>query len=297
MDETELRGSGIHVSFVEGVGDEVLLSSTVLVALFSAVIVLFRGWYVSREEGVGDDDHHSEVSSMTGSSAGDSQSELAAGDGSAHLTNRQQSSNQQQQQQQTEGERLVQRESTRNLQHTANSDGSVCAICLDIFVLPIETNCGHLFCANCLLSYRNHGNTLRIMQCPMCRQTVTLLFECFTNTADVSHQTLSDVRSEIRHYNRRFSTATSGWLDYLRDIPTLFRHLWREFFSVGGLVLMFRIRVLMCVIAAIVYLLSPLDIIPELFLGLFGLLDDAFILVLLLMYVTAIYRRYVADRQ
>lgn len=296
MDETELRGSGIHVTFVEGVGDEVLLSSTVLVALFSAVIVLFRGWYVSREEGVGDDDHHSEVSSMTGSSAGDSQSELAAGDGSAHVTNRQQSSNQQQQQQ-TEGERLVQRESTRNLQHTANSDGSVCAICLDIFVLPIETNCGHLFCANCLLSYRNHGNTLRIMQCPMCRQTVTLLFECFTNTADVSHQTLSDVRSEIRHYNRRFSTATSGWLDYLRDIPTLFRHLWREFFSVGGLVLMFRIRVLMCVIAAIVYLLSPLDIIPELFLGLFGLLDDAFILVLLLMYVTAIYRRYVADRQ
>lgn len=296
MDETELRGSGIHVTFVEGVGDEVLLSSTVLVALFSAVIVLFRGWYVSREEGVGDDDHHSEVSSMTGSSAGDSQSELAAGDGSAHVTNRQQSSNQQQQQQ-TEGERLVQRESTRNLQHTANSDGSVCAICLDIFVLPIETNCGHLFCANCLLSYRNHSNTLRIMQCPMCRQTVTLLFECFTNTADVSHQTLSDVRSEIRHYNRRFSTATSGWLDYLRDIPTLFRHLWREFFSVGGLVLMFRIRVLMCVIAAIVYLLSPLDIIPELFLGLFGLLDDAFILVLLLMYVTAIYRRYVADRQ
>ena len=85
-------------------------------------------------------------------------------------------------------------------------------------------------------------------------------------------------------------------IDYLRDLPTLLRHAFTEFFTVGGLIWMFRLRILVCFIAAFVYFISPLDIIPEAVFGVLGFLDDAFILLLLAIYVTIVYRQYVRSR-
>ena len=58
---------------------------------------------------------------------------------------------------------------------------------------------------------------------------------------------------------------------------------------------MFRLRIVVCFIAALLYFISPLDIIPEAAFGLLGLLDDFFILLLLAIYVSIIYRRFVAN--
>ena len=59
---------------------------------------------------------------------------------------------------------------------------------------------------------------------------------------------------------------------------------------------MFRIRIVLCFVAAIMYLISPLDMIPEAVFGLFGLLDDIFVVLLLAIYVTIIYRRFLSRR-
>ena len=59
---------------------------------------------------------------------------------------------------------------------------------------------------------------------------------------------------------------------------------------------MLRIRVLICFMAAIMYLISPLDLIPEAVFGILGLLDDVFIVLLLALYVTMIYRQFLANR-
>jgi len=85
-------------------------------------------------------------------------------------------------------------------------------------------------------------------------------------------------------------------LDYIRDLPAILRHLWRELFSVGGLVFMFRARILLCLAAIVIYLVSPLDVLPEAVFGLIGLLDDLFVVLLVLVYMTIIYRQIVADR-
>ena len=86
-------------------------------------------------------------------------------------------------------------------------------------------------------------------------------------------------------------------MEMVRDCPTLMRHLWNEFFSVGGLMLMFRIRILLCFVAGLMYVFSPLDIIPEGVFGVLGLLDDIFVLFLLAMYISIIYRRLVVSRR
>ena len=80
--------------------------------------------------------------------------------------------------------------------------------------------------------------------------------------------------------------------------------------------LVFRFRVLCCLLGAVLYVLSPLDIIPvcvveaymllndrsmdgrlkEAVFGVLGILDDVFILFLLAIYLTAAYRTFVANQ-
>lgn len=80
-------------------------------------------------------------------------------------------------------------------------------------------------------------------------------------------------------------------LEYLRDVPVLLPHLVRRLFSFDGMMVMFRLRVAVCLVAALLYLFSPLDIIPESIFGLFGLLDDIFVLLMIAVYTTVAYRR------
>jgi len=167
-----------------------------------------------------------------------------------------------------------------------------CPICLQDASFAVETNCGHLFCGQCIVTYWLFGNWLGAVQCPVCRQTVSLLLRDFP----IDEIGGEDIEKNIRDYNKRFSGQPRPIMDYLYDLPALLRHLLREFFSVGGLVIMFRARIVLCVVAIVVYLVSPLDILPEAVLGLLGLLDDLFVLLLVLVYMTIIYRQVVAQR-
>jgi len=181
-------------------------------------------------------------------------------------------------------------------------DQEQCPVCLTNVQFGIETNCGHLFCGQCWLAYRNHGNYLGAVRCPVCRQQVTLLFQAFSdgelNSAELQEiETRNQLQQEINLYNRRYSGEPRPLLDYIRDLPTISRHLWNEFFSVGGLVYMFRIRIVLCLLAGVIYLVSPLDVIPEAVFGLLGFLDDLFVFLLLAIYLSILYRRYLADRE
>lgn len=280
-------------------------------------------------------------------------------------------------------------------------DGN-CPVCLNSLHLPIETNCGHLFCGRCIVIYWQHaqwrGGPIR---CPVCRQQVNIMFPCFpTNIANTSTEsssfasttsewiqyflsfiysptapdtatpnhnstdnsqttnsatlesellnstlngnnnlhTISETQQpddllnnqssavtttqtttfrrtttttqptpnpidertkivrEINNYNRNYSGEPRPWSDYLYDLPTLLRHLTNDFFSYNGLMYVFRLRIVLCVVAAIMYLISPLDMIPEAVFGIFGLFDDIIVVLLLAIYVTIIYRRFLSSR-
>lgn len=69
-----------------------------------------------------------------------------------------------------------------------------------------------------------------------------------------------------------------------------------EFFSGAGLLHMFRLRIVICLLAAFVYLISPLDIIPEAVFGILGLMDDMFVILVICIYVSMFYRNYIAIR-
>ena len=59
---------------------------------------------------------------------------------------------------------------------------------------------------------------------------------------------------------------------------------------------MFRVRIIIFGVLALIYLLSPLDIIPEFAVGILGFLDDIFIVLLVAIYISIIYRGVLAHR-
>ncbi|XP_040273329.1 E3 ubiquitin-protein ligase RNF170 [Bufo bufo] len=168
-----------------------------------------------------------------------------------------------------------------------------CPVCLQQATFPVETNCGHLFCGPCIIAYWRYGSWLGAISCPICRQMVTLLFPVFQAG---EQQDAQEIFQEVNSYNRRFSGQPRSLVDRIMDLPTLLRHAFREMFSVGGLFRMFRIRIVLCLLGALFYLVSPLDIIPEAVFGILGFMDDLFVIFLLLIYISIMYREVVTQR-
>ncbi|XP_043916844.1 E3 ubiquitin-protein ligase RNF170 isoform X2 [Protopterus annectens] len=174
-----------------------------------------------------------------------------------------------------------------------------CPVCLQQAIFPVETNCGHLFCGTCIIAYWRYGSWLGSISCPICRQTVTLIFPLFHEDnlqQQDDLQNAQQILQDVNDYNRRFSGQPRSLVEYIMDIPTLLRHAFREVFSVGGLFWMFRVRILLCLLGALLYLISPLDILPEALFGILGFLDDVFVIFLLLIYISIIYREMVTRR-
>ncbi|XP_043530199.1 E3 ubiquitin-protein ligase RNF170-like isoform X2 [Chiloscyllium punctatum] len=169
-----------------------------------------------------------------------------------------------------------------------------CPVCLQQAAFPVETNCGHLFCGSCIVAYWTYGTWLGAVNCPICRQMVTLLFPLFP--VNDEQQESMQVIQNINDYNRRFSGQPRSLIDRILDVPTLLRHAFTELFSISGLFWMFRIRIFLCLAGALFYLASPLDFIPEAFFGILGFLDDLFVIFLLLIYISIMYREAVTQR-
>ncbi|KAJ7405089.1 E3 ubiquitin-protein ligase RNF170 isoform X1 [Willisornis vidua] len=123
-------------------------------------------------------------------------------------------------------------------------------------------------------------------------EQVTLFLPLFGEDQQGANQVFQDVND----YNRRFSGQPRSIMERIMDLPTLLRHAFREMFSVGGLFWMFRIRIFLCLIGALLYLASPLDFLPEALFGILGFLDDFFVIFLLLIYISIMYREVVTQR-
>ncbi|XP_061815035.1 bloodthirsty-related gene family, member 12 isoform X1 [Nerophis lumbriciformis] len=94
-----------------------------------------------------------------------------------------------------------------------NEDQFTCSICLEVFVEPVSTPCGHSFCKACLQGYWNH--TKKFL-CPMCKKSYTRKPEMSVNRvlAEISSQfqglVVSGGRAEAPGSPLRGSTVNLG---------------------------------------------------------------------------------------
>ncbi|XP_041862617.1 RING-HC_RNF170 domain-containing protein isoform X2 [Melanotaenia boesemani] len=194
-------------------------------------------------------------------------------------------------------------ESTPSCLSTSRRDWH-CPVCLQTARFPVQTNCGHLFCAPCLLTYWRHGSWLDAIGCPLCRQKVTVLCNLFNESR--SDRQSKEVLGEITDYNKRYSGAPRKVTDYLCDIPLLLQFLARGLGTMGGLVWLFLFRVALCCVGTVVSISSapveplsssssPLETDPSLC-RLLGMLDDLVVVILLLICVININQQMAPER-
>lgn len=78
----------------------------------------------------------------------------------------------------------------------------------------------------------------------------------------------------------------------IRDVPVLLRHLFNELLQ-GQLNQFIALRMGMSLLVSIIYIVLPIDMVPEMFFGFLGFLDDLMVFIFLFIYVAHVYRRYV----
>jgi len=175
-----------------------------------------------------------------------------------------------------------------------------CAICLGEAEFAVETNCGHVYCGNCLLEVWRRSSALSAIPCPYCRQRITIILPYFSdpekNSAEPSDVEIRDkIKTDVYTYNRRYSGEPRSVVEQVRDLPMLLRHLVAYLFTGEGLHLAFQLRVYVLAAFCLVYLLSPLDLLPEAVFGLLGLLDDLFVFLLISLYLTFFFRQIMSN--
>lgn len=172
-----------------------------------------------------------------------------------------------------------------------------CSICHGYFNIPCQANCSHWFCGQCILRLWDYGSALQPCRCPLCRGPINLLIPTEASLQQRINPEVANIISRLESYNRLYGERSSSLIQRLRDLPFLLRRLMRDMLDPQrSLPLVIKARVYLAVLLSAIYLLSPVDIIPEGILGIIGLLDDAIILLICFLHVAAIYRSVLVYR-
>ncbi|KAG6431962.1 hypothetical protein SASPL_103534 [Salvia splendens] len=129
------------------------------------------------------------------------------------------------------------------------------------------------------------------------RHTVRLMELRFCRGLNII--TVNLVHSQIVSCRNSESVADKYpyFLQRMQDLPFLLRRLSRDILDPQrALPLVVRARVYLAMILSAMYVVSPVDIIPEALLGIIGLLDDLIVVFMCFLYVAALYRTVLVSR-
>lgn len=203
------------------------------------------------------------------------------------------------------GSRLYQRfQPTDTAEFEPARSSELCPICLENAHLPVKTNCDHMFCASCLQGYWDHGTWYGAMDCPLCRIKVSYMLPDWTTEMEekTPKSLVKKLKDFIKVYNWRFSNERRSWWRIIREYPLLLQHFWDTLINLRHHALgpqatdfILNARIVIVVVMAVLYILSPFDIVPEGVLGILGSFDDISLLLLLGAYVASLWRDRMVD--
>ncbi|EAS00625.2 zinc finger, C3HC4 type (ring finger) protein (macronuclear) [Tetrahymena thermophila SB210] len=164
-----------------------------------------------------------------------------------------------------------------------------CCICYNQIKNKVIFPCQHSCCAECAIQCWENGNNKKI-KCMYCRKNIDMIYRDFQAEGD---RYLIEIRQKIRQYNSTFAPKNRSLYSKIRESPFLFQRTINFIFTREGIMYMLGH---MCsshfFIVGLLYILSPLDFLPECIFGIFGILDDVVVLGILFVLLTNFYYRY-----
>ncbi|XP_078441361.1 uncharacterized protein LOC144711291 isoform X2 [Wolffia australiana] len=170
-------------------------------------------------------------------------------------------------------------------------------IVLRSLVSPIAATGSALIAGECILRVWQHGFALQPCKCPICRRSITLLIPSQTLRYQSHEPGAAQILDQVQRYNRLFGNAPSGFIQRIQDVPFFLQRLARELMEPSrSIPAMIRMRIIVELVLSMLYILSPIDIIPEGVLGIIGIVDDMFILFIAFLHLSALYRSVLISR-
>ncbi|KAI8537330.1 hypothetical protein RHMOL_Rhmol09G0015500 [Rhododendron molle] len=104
----------------------------------------------------------------------------------------------------------------------------ICPICFGNYNIPCKTNCGHWFCANCVVSFWAYGNKLTHCKCPICSQSISKLTPEASLNLRTEDKEVVEALKKVQGYNRLFKGGVHGLILRLRRLPLLSKRFYQQ---------------------------------------------------------------------
>ncbi|PHT30789.1 hypothetical protein CQW23_29622 [Capsicum baccatum] len=170
-----------------------------------------------------------------------------------------------------------------------------CPICFGDFTIPCRTNCGHWFCATCILQLWNYRSTVQRCKCPICCQLISKL----VHEDSLLLQEEEDARllRDIQRYNHLY---LGGVFLKFAALPLLmqkvFGSLMSKLIDPDHVKLNCYIMRLFALLLSWIYSSCNFEFVPTGRLGIWRVLDICAIAMVAIFYFAGLFHRWVLRR-
>jgi len=170
----------------------------------------------------------------------------------------------------------------------AKIDTEHCAICYCDIDKEVKSNCGHVFCGDCLIKVWYSKKHEKI-SCPLCRCDVNVIVPSFAHQQPDQDDSHEEIINSINKYNISCSNCPSTILGLILGSPSSMKIFLESLPARKGFARTVKVFLaFLYSLAMLVYLVSPSEMAHE-HDNMFGLIDESASFIYLFLYVILIF--------
>jgi len=167
-------------------------------------------------------------------------------------------------------------------------DTDHCAICYCDIDKEVKSNCGHVFCGDCLIKFW-HSKKQQKINCPLCRCDVNVLVPSFALQQPDQSAEHEEMLVHINKYNIACSNCPTTILQLVLGSPDSMKMFLESLPARKSFIRAFKLFVAFLYgLGMIIYLISPSEEVPEHHM-MFGWVDESASLIYLFLYIILLF--------
>ncbi|KAG9141851.1 hypothetical protein Leryth_013978 [Lithospermum erythrorhizon] len=166
-----------------------------------------------------------------------------------------------------------------------------CPICFGDFTLPCKTNCGHWFCAGCILQFWHYRAAFERCKCPICCRQISKLAPDESLLVQEEDEVVRALKS-IQQYNCLYVGGVRGLFLKAQSSPLLMKRVFHNLMDPGRLKYNYYTMRFIGLALACLYHACGFDFIPTGTLGVRRLFDICAIFLVCLFFLIGLCREW-----